>query len=268
MDELLLPAVALGAIVGFLLGFFGGGGSVLAVPALVWVLRLPPQVAVATSLAVVAPAAALGAFSHARAGNVALRTAAWFGAPAIAAAYVSALLGRRIPDQPLLIGFALLATAAALRMLMAWPISSNTSPSPAKAAVAGGAVGSITGLFGVGGGFIVVPALLLALNMSMTKAVGTSLVVVAATATAGLAARASDLQLDPNLIAFALTALLAVMAGSMLSRVTKPARLRKGFAVVLLAVAMGTAAEAFYPSPAAEAAATTINARMVSTDAV
>lgn len=83
-------ALLLGITVGFLLGFFGGGGSILAVPALVWGLDLAPQVAVAVSLAVIGPAAALGAAAHAKAGNVALKTATSFGIPAIGASYLAA----------------------------------------------------------------------------------------------------------------------------------------------------------------------------------
>ncbi|MEX2587053.1 MAG: sulfite exporter TauE/SafE family protein [Actinomycetota bacterium] len=241
----------LGTIVGFFLGFFGGGGSILAVPALVWGMGMSPQVSVAVSLAVVGPAAALGAVSHARAGNVALRTAWLFGAPAIAASYLAGLLGRNIPDRPLLAGFGILALAAAIRMLTKPPQATvDEPPDTVKSLIAGAAVGSVTGLFGVGGGFIVVPALLLVLHLSMTKAVGTSLVVIAATASSALLARAGDLYLDLNLILFAGAALVAVLAGSAASRVTDPDRLRKAFAVVLILVALGTMAEAFDPEPA------------------
>lgn len=264
----MLTALALGVTVGFLLGFFGGGGSLLAVPALVWGVGLAPQVSIAVSLAVVAPAAALGGATHARAGNVALRTAALFGAPAIAASYLAALLGRHIPDRPLLAGFSLLAAAAAVRMFLRPPVASDLPPNTPRAMAAGAVVGSITGLFGVGGGFIAVPALLLGLKLPMSKAVGTSLVVVAATAIAGLLARVADLYFDPVLIGFGGMALLGVVGGSVASRLIRPDRLRKGFAVVLILVAVGTIVEALHPATALAKELSATNARMVVTDAV
>lgn len=143
------------------------------------------------------------------------------------------------------------------------PLTASFAPSTLRAAAAGVAVGSITGLFGVGGGFIVVPALLLALHLPMSKAVGTSLVVVAATASAGLIARAADLYLDPTLVVFALTALAGVLAGSAASRLTSPDRLRKSFAVVLIVVALGTVADALQPEAGTSSALAVIEARMV-----
>lgn len=263
----MLLVLLLGTVVGFFLGFFGGGGSILAVPALVWGLGFSPQTSVAVSLAVVGPAAALGAVSHARAGNVALKTAALFGTPAIAASYVAGLLGRNIPDRPLLIGFGILALVAATRMLVKPPEVSHIHPSTAKSLIAGAVVGSVTGLFGVGGGFIVVPALLLVLNLPMNKAVGTSLVIIAATATSALLARAGDLNLDLSLFAFAGAALVSVLAGSAASRLTDPDRLRKAFAVVLLLVAGGIFVDAFTSTPVTASVGSDTNVRIVS-DAV
>lgn len=124
-------------------------------------------------------------------------------------------------------------------------------------------MGSVTGLFGVGGGFIVVPALLLVLNLPMNKAVGTSLVIITATATSALLARAGDLDLDRNLFIFAGAALVSVLAGSYASRLTDPDRLRKAFAVVLILVAVGIFIDALTTSPITAAVGSDADVRTV-----
>lgn len=237
-------SLVLGAVVGFVLGLFGGGGSVLAVPALVWGVGLAPRIAVAASLAVVGPAAAVGAVSHARRGNVALRPALTFGGPAIAASYLAGLVGRHLPDRAVLAGFGVLAAVVALHMFRPVSTDNTASPGTGRSLLAGVIAGSVTGLFGIGGGFIVVPALVLAMKLPMRKAVGTSLVVMAATAASALVARAGDLYPDPQLLVFGAAAVAGVLAGSATSRRTDSGVLKQGFAAILVAVAVALLVQA------------------------
>lgn len=210
-------AVILSVAVGVALGLLGGGGSILAVPLLIYVGGLDAKEAIATSLLVVGTTSAIGTIPHALAGRVRWRTGLVFGAAGMAGAYTGGRLAASIPAGLLLAAFALMMLATAAAMLRGRPaVESDAGPGPHELPVLhvlgeGVAVGLVTGLVGAGGGFLVVPALVLLGGLPMPSAVGTSLVVIAMKSFAGLAGYLATVEIDWSLAA-AVTA--AAVAGS------------------------------------------------------
>ena len=261
--------IALGLVIGLTLGALGAGGSILAVPVLVHVAGLPAPAATATSLVAVGSAAALAATGHRR--NVRVEVALWFVPTGFVGALVGARVGEHVDDDALLLAFSALMLVAALRMLAAArpprralsaapnaldftvPVA-DPAPRPSATpmrhrvrtastvAAVGALVGFLTGLFGVGGGFVIVPALTLALGLAMPHAVATSLVIVAANTAIALTVRGVEAVDWP--IAAALTApmLAGSLAGARLGRRLDADRSRVGFAVLLVLVALLNAA--------------------------
>ncbi|WP_030269136.1 sulfite exporter TauE/SafE family protein [Streptomyces sp. NRRL B-24484] len=234
----LAAALAAGAVVGLALGALGGGGSVLAVPALIYLLGLAPAQATTASLLIVTVTSVSALVGHAREGHVRWRTGALFAAAGLVPAAVAGLLSARVP-QPVLTGaFALVAGAAAVRMLRPGA-PGRCEPSAPRAAGAGAGLGALTGLLGVGGGFLAVPTLVGVLAFEMRAAVGTSLLVISANSMASLAGRAGTAGgLDWAVVApFAGAALLAARDGRRLAHRLSGPVLQRTFAVLLLAVA-------------------------------
>ena len=189
MDHVTLT-LAFGVVVGLALGLVGGGGSILTVPILVYALGESVHLATGTSLAIVGANALIGAWDHARAGRVRLRTALIFGGAGIFGAFAGTYLNHLASGRIILLGFAVLMLAAAVAMARVrlgdrQGRATLTSVSP-RVVGAGLAVGVLTGFFGVGGGFLIVPALVLVLGLPMRAAVGTSLLVIAINSAAAL----------------------------------------------------------------------------------
>lgn len=232
--------LALSAVIGMSLGFFGGGGSILTVPLFVYVFALEPKVAIASSLVVVSIASFSGAIQHARAGNVRLRTAGIFGGAGIAGAYAGGRLSVWVDGRILLLLFAAVMIGTALAM---WrgrrepSAATERAVAPVKLALQGAVVGMFTGLVGAGGGFLIVPALALFGGLSMSAAVGTSLVIIVANSLAGFAGYAAHVTIDWLLVAaVSAVAVAGSFAGSMLSHRIDPAALRRAFAGFVLAM--------------------------------
>ncbi len=178
-------AIGSGSVVGLSLGLVGGGGSILAVPLLVYVVGLhDPHVAIGTSAVAVALNAAFSLASHARSGNVRWRHALIFATAGIAGAYLGSTLGKIVNGQRLLGLFAILMMIVAFLMLRNHRSSKAAAkPRPDNIPKLGGygmIVGSLSGFFGIGGGFLIVPALVAATGMPMLNAIGSSLVSVTA----------------------------------------------------------------------------------------
>ncbi|MFG1889439.1 sulfite exporter TauE/SafE family protein [Micromonospora sp. NPDC049051] len=225
--------VALAVLIGVSLGLLGGGGSILAVPLLVYVADLPAREAIATSLLVVGVTSVVGALPHARAGRVRWRTGLLFGAAGMAGAYAGGRLAAYVPAAVLLAGFAVMMLATATAMLRgrrAGPGRQRRELPMARVLLDGVLVGLVTGLVGAGGGFLVVPALALLGGLPMPVAVGTSLVVIAMKSFAGLAGYLSTVDIDPGL-ATAVTAAAVVgsLAGGRLAGRVPEAVLRAAF---------------------------------------
>lgn len=232
----------LSAAIGLSLGLIGGGGSIITVPALVYVIGVEPHEAVLMSLAVVGMTSAVGAALHYKQGAVKLKAGAIFGASGIIGAYFGSRLTYMLSPAALLLSFAalmLLISAAMLAKKQRGDAMRGRSLNTLKAMFAGLVVGLLTGFLGVGGGFLVVPALVLFGGLSMKEAIGTSLIVISINCAAGLAGHLSygalDLRLTTLMVALAAT---GTLIGVALSHKMSPTILRKGFAVFVIIVAV------------------------------
>ena len=293
---MLVVAIAVGLVIGLSLGALGGGGSILTVPALVYLLSQSPHEATTGSLLIVGITALTGMAAHWRAGRVRVSQGLTFGVLGVAGSYLGTRLSARVDPYVLLTSFAALMLVAAAAMARrvrksdrpgsaAGDDGAGGRPSvtvnSAVAAVASGpgvavldppreataacglptlaarmdtcravkivaaatVVGLLTGFFGVGGGFVIVPALVLALGFAMPVAVGTSLLVIAINSGAALAARlGSHPHLDWPLLAwFTAAAIVGAFAGNRIASKVDAARLTLAFTVLLVAVAAYTA---------------------------
>ena len=274
----LLLALGAGALIGLSLGALGGGGSILAVPVLVYVLGQSPAQATTGSLVVVGVTSLVGAVTAQRAGNVLLGRGVLFGLLATGGAVAGAKLSAQVSEPVLLASFSVLMLAVgglmAYRQLRPQPDdadgteSSGTArrararlddpiitfsptfacrcPQALKVLLTAAVVGLLTGFLGVGGGFLVVPVLVLALGLAMDLAAGTSLVVITLTSAAALAARAGlGVTPDWGLVA-ALTAASALggLLGARLADRLETSYLATAFTVLVVAVALYTAVRA------------------------
>lgn len=239
MTALILALVA-GGVIGLALGGLGGGGSVLAVPALIYLLHFTPAQATTASLIIVTLTSVTALAGHARDGNVAWRTGLLFAAAGIVPAMIAGAVAGHLPNAVLTIAFAVIAALAALRMLRPAHTEPPGPVNPRKAGAAGAGLGAVTGFLGVGGGFLAVPALVGVLGLTMRRAVGTSLLVITINSMAALTARAgSGTQLEWAVIApFTAAAILGAWDGKRLSKRLKGQTLQRVFAYVLLAVAV------------------------------
>jgi hypothetical protein len=234
----LLLAVSIGVT----LGFFGGGGSMLTVPLLVYVFGREPKQAIASSLLIVAIASLSGAFQHWRVGNVRLRTGLVFGAAGMAGAYAGGRAAAFLDGGVLLLLFAamMLLTALAMWRGRRVPARADAGRRVAwKLVLQGLAVGAFTGLVGAGGGFLIVPALALWAGLPMPEAIGTSLLVIVLNSLAGFAGYSAHVSIEPGLVAsVAAAAVLGSLVGSRLARLVAPGSLRRAFAGFVVAMSV------------------------------
>jgi uncharacterized membrane protein YfcA len=240
MPPHLLIAVVLSALIGVSLGLLGGGGSILAVPLLVYVARVEPHAAIGMSLAVVGATSLGGALVHARAGRVDIKAAALFGVAGMMAAPVGARLSHAVEGRILLLLFAVLMIVVGGLMLRSRRTAAvSRSPHRAVVPVAGLAVGLLTGFLGVGGGFLVVPGLTLLAGLPMHAAIGTSLLVIALNSAAGLAGHLREGDMPLALTAtFTLAAILGSFVGVRLAGALDAHQLRRSFAAFVVAVGL------------------------------
>jgi uncharacterized membrane protein YfcA len=263
-----LLASPLGFLVGVALGALGGGGSILAVPILVFLVGLTPSSATSTSLVVVGVASLVGAYEHWRSGRVRVATGLVFGLVGIGGSIAGSALNRHLDGDLLLLAFAGLTLVAAWRILVGCPSCTKveypagetearatvrtrtrqltrTPAATAKIAVAGTTVGFLTGLFGVGGGFIIVPVLALVLAFPMPAAVGTSLLVIAVNSAAALAPRlGGGIDWGTTLI-FGVAAIAGVVSGKRIADRLDAKVMQQAFAALLVGVALYTGTRAF-----------------------
>lgn len=261
-----LLASPLGFVIGISLGALGGGGSVLAIPALVYVAGQDPMAATTTSLVLVALTALVGIVPHARAGRVRFALGMVFALVSVVGTVIGSRLNVTVDGDVLLLAFApvmLIAAALMHRSTRRRPpplrpagaaiatehvqraarptIRVDTVGGVVRIAGAGTAVGLLTGFFGVGGGFVVVPALVLAVGLPMTEAVGTAMVVIVLNSIVALGVRLGHGGIDWAVIApFALSSIAGVLAGSRLSGRHQPTTLQRWFAGLLAAVGLYT----------------------------
>lgn len=241
MDPLLLLLIlVLGALIGLALGALGGGGSILTIPILVYILRLDTHTAVTASLVIVGMNALFGMVLHYRAGHVRVKKALLFGTYGLVASYIGARLSSILPGPVLLMLFGLLMFVIALMMLRPKkPIQEGRQQSWWMTLLGGLGVGFLTGFLGVGGGFLLVPALVLFLGMTMQDAVGSSLLVIAINSVAGLLGHLNSGPLPwLEIIIFAAAGLVGLLAGTSLTKKIPAQRLSQLFAVFVLVLAI------------------------------
>jgi uncharacterized membrane protein YfcA len=244
-----LAAIPFGLAIGVAVGMLGGGGSVLAVPVLVYVLGQSVQQATTASLVIVTAGALAGGLGHAREGRVCWRHAAAFTAAALPGVAAGTALGNTVSGSALIAAFAvimLLAAAATWRQASgqqrpAEPAHAATCP-PVRLArdlAAGLTIGVMTGFFGVGGGFLIVPTLAIFLALSMRLAVGTSLAIITASSLLGLAAHLlAGRSLDVPVTATMTAACVAgALAGAAVAGRVPQRQLSRGFAGLVAVVA-------------------------------
>jgi uncharacterized membrane protein YfcA len=240
-------ALACGSLVGFSLGLVGGGGSILAVPLLFYVVGVPdPHVAIGTSAVAVAANAATNLFSHHRVGNVIWRCALIFAAAGVAGAFVGSTFGKMVDGQKLLAAFAVLMIVVAGMMLKGRGAGGTkvvhiSRETALRLLAIGLGTGALSGFFGIGGGFLIVPGLMLATGMPIINAVGSSLVAV--TAFGATTAANYAVSGDVNWGIAALFLCGGVFGGYAGSRAAHALASRKGylnitFAVLIFAVAV------------------------------
>jgi hypothetical protein len=238
---------ALALLVGFVLGLLGGGGGVLTVPILVYGLHLPVKAAVPTSLCVVGLVAAIGFLSHLRQGNVAPRVAMVFAPFAVVAAFAGARLARYVPSEVQLVLFAIVGLVASFFMLRGKRPSASAEPYAFQAdsrtvallGLQAVGVGLLTGVIGIGGGFLIVPALVLVAKVPMRLAVGTSLLVITMNALSGFAGYLGHAPIDWYLIGwFTSFAAAGTLIGTVASTRVPQQRLRQVFGLLLIGVSL------------------------------
>jgi uncharacterized membrane protein YfcA len=239
-------AIPLGIAIGLVVGAVGGGGAILALPVLVYVLGEAVGPASTASLIVVAIASGVGAGALALRGHVCARMALAFSAPAAAGSLLGTLATSAVSARVLLLAFVpvMLVAAAATWRRAAQTTSDDAGPCPpvpaARVLLAGVCIGGLTGFFGVGGGFLIVPVLTLWLGLSFRRAVATSLVIITLT---GLAALASHLAIGADLdvpvtIALAASTGTGALIGSIFAQRVPQAGLGRAFAVVIALLAV------------------------------
>ncbi len=248
---MLAIAIAAGIVIGLSLGALGGGGSILTVPVLVYALGQQPQEATTASLVIVGITAITAAVGHARAGRVQWRAAGIFGVLGVAASFGGSTVNRLVDPQVLLLAFAALMIVAAIAMFARTGADALDAPgeaadggrprgvgAAARVVVTALVVGFLTGFLGVGGGFLIVPALVLALGFTMPVAVGTSLVVISVTSLGAFIERLGNGGVPWDVV---VPFTLAAIAGSLLGkrvadRISGPT-LTRAFATLLVLVA-------------------------------
>lgn len=232
------PFAWLGALmIGLSLGLTGAGGSIITLPVLVYLAHVPPAEAVGLSLLVVGAAAAAGAIQRWKAGDFHPRAALMFAGAGMAGAAVGARFTRMVAPEVLMMIFAGLMLVVALRMLLSrdGETAMAAECKPFRCLAAGGGVGVLTGFIGVGGGFLLMPALVKFARLPLRVATGTSLAVIAFNSAAGFAAHFHDGPTDWQLAGvFSTLAVAGSIAGNRLAARLPVKRLRQGFAAMVL----------------------------------
>jgi len=259
---MLLAAAGLGLLMGLVIGALGGGGSILTVPALVYALGMSAQEATTASLVIVGLTATVSAVGHARSGHTRWRSGLLLAAVGVPASLVGTHFNRLVDENALLLAFAALMLVAAAGMLIrsgddtgADPQNQDVDRTPPRGEgtaadlrrggratlptiAAGLGIGALTGFFGVGGGFAIVPVLVVALHVPMTAAVGTSLLVIALNSAVALAARAGQGNFDWQVIVpFTAAAVIASLVGQRVADQLPGRSLTRAFAALLVLVA-------------------------------
>lgn len=232
--------LALGFLIGLSLGLLGGGGSILTVPALVYLVGQNPRAAVTASLVIVGINSLSGMWLHRGQGALNTRVAFTFGGAGMLAAFATSQWSKLFASTTLLIAFAVLMLAVGAFMILRKPPAERAAQAPSLPAVllTGAGVGALTGFLGVGGGFLIVPALVMIVGLPMRQAVGTSLLVIAMNSLAGVLGHLGDAIDLRVVLLFAAAGIAGTVVGARLSSKVDPNRLRQVFAVFVIGLAV------------------------------
>jgi len=254
----MLLTLGLSMIIGLLLGLLGGGGSILTVPMLVYLLQVEPKTAITTSFVVVGVSSLLALIPHARRHSVCWKSGVFFGLSGMTGAFAGGRLAVHFTSDLLMTLFGLISLSTGLLMLRGGKSSTDASPTSIPLRVCplrvpylrvlfdGFFVGGLTGMVGVGGGFLIVPALTLLVGLPMQGAIGTSLLIIVMNALAGLVGYSQHAALDLPLTALVAAGSLAGSGiGAFVSGYVNPAWLRRGFGLMVVAVGFYVLSQAF-----------------------
>ena len=272
---MLVVTVALGLVIGLVIGGLGGGGGALTIPALVYLLGLTAQDATTSSVLIVGISSLAGAAVRLRDGGLRWRTGLAVAAVGVPTAYLGGVLNHRAGQAVVLVTFSAVTVLAAVAMLLESrggecddppdddPPGADPAPASGRVAVAaspvvdrqalvriatvvgcGAAVGFLTGFLGVGGGFLVLPVLVIALRMPVPAAVGTSLLIMVLNSAAALASRFGDLSVDWTVVVpFTVASVIGTLLGRRVADRLSGSALTRTFAVLLLIIGIFVGAE-------------------------
>ena len=227
----------LAALAGLSLGLLGGGGSILAVPIMVYTANISPKVAVAMSLAVVGVTTLFGVYGHYKARNINIKLALQFGGAAIPSTFLGSYLSQLISGTTQLIIFSIVMILAALFMLKGRQEveEANTQQNLLMTLLSGSFVGVMTGLIGVGGGFLIVPSLMYFTGTKIKEAVGTSLFIISLNSLIGFTSYLNKVDIDWSFMSkFTLASIIGILIGSKLVPFIPAQKLKKAFAIFLI----------------------------------
>lgn len=246
----MLLTLSLAIIIGLLLGLLGGGGSILTVPMLVYLLHVEPKLAIVTSFVVVGISSLMALIPHARRGSVCWKSGLFFGLAGMVGAFGGGRMAVQFSSDLLMSLFGLISLFTGLLMLRGKRGEAKAGAAIQPSSVCpiqlpffrllfdGFFVGGLTGMVGVGGGFMIVPALTLLVGLTMQGAVGTSLLIIAMNALAGLSGYSQHVALDWQLTGLVTAgAIFGSAVGGGLSAYVKPAALRKAFGIMVIGIA-------------------------------
>ena len=247
---MLILTIILSLCIGLLLGLLGGGGSILTVPMLVYILGIEAKSAIVTSFVVVGSSSLIALLPHARSKAVCWKSGFWFGSSGMLSAYFGGHLAIRFSNQSLMIMFGLVSLLAGLAMMSKHSFSSDSHQDTSRLSICplripffkliltGSLVGFITGMVGVGGGFLIVPVLSMLVGLPIQGAIGTSLLIIFLNASSGLMAYSQHIDLDWHLVTIVVGATLAgSLAGGLINAHVQPARLKQAFSILVVIVA-------------------------------
>ena len=236
----MILALVLAVGIGVSLGLLGGGGSILTLPILVHVLGMEAKQAIATSLLVVGVTSAAAMVPHARAGRVNARIGLAFGASSMAGAFVGGRSAHLLPSGALLVSFAIMMLVTGLAMLRGRAANAAIVGSRpwGRILLVGVGIGLLTGVIGAGGGFVIVPTLVLLCGLSMPEAIGTSLLVIALNSFSGFAGSIAHVAIDVRVATLVTTAsVVGSIGGAFAAGRVREILLRRVFAWLVLVMA-------------------------------
>jgi uncharacterized membrane protein YfcA len=244
----MLLTLSLSIIIGLLLGLLGGGGSILTVPMLVYLLKVEPKTAIATAFVVIGSSSLVALIPHAKRAAVCWKSGLSFGLAGMLGAFSGGRLATHFPNEALMTLFGVISLIIGILMIRGMKAQASTSAitirvCPLKLPFLrllfdGFAVGCLTGMVGVGGGFMIVPALTLLVGLPMQGAIGTSLLIIAMNALAGLIGFSQNMTLDTELTLIITSGcLIGSLLGGYLSSYVNPQLLKRSFGGLVILVA-------------------------------